>query len=224
MRVSIIIPTLNEAACLGDTLRSLREQRPHEILVVDGGSTDATCDVAAGADRLLHGPRGRAVQMNHGAAHATGDMLLFLHGDCTLEAGALTAAVRCLRKRRVAAGCFQMRVGADGWAYRSLDFCATARVRLTGVIYGDQGFFLTRERFERAGRFPELRLMEDVFLSLTLRRMGRMVVAPRGIYVSPRRWLKQGVACQTLRNWTLTALAAAGVPPDWLAAYYPAVR
>ena len=162
--------------------------------------------------------------MNLGATHASGDVLLFLHGDCTLESGALTAALRCLRSRHVAAGCFQMRIGADGWAYRSIDFCATARVRLTGVIYGDQGLFLTRERFERAGQFPELRLMEDVFLSLTLRRTGRMVVAPRRIYVAPRRWLKQGVVRKTLRNWTLTALAAAGVPPDRLAAYYPAVR
>src|SRR5579872_4257017 len=109
MRVSIIIPTLNEAACLADTLHSLREQRPHEILVVDGGSTDETCALAASADRLLHSPCGRAVQMNHGAAHATGDALLFVHGDCKLEAGALAAAVRCLRKPRVAAGCFQMR-------------------------------------------------------------------------------------------------------------------
>lgn len=224
MRVSIIIPTLNEAACLADTLRSFREQRPHEILVVDGGSTDDTCAVAADADRLLHGPRGRAAQMNHGAAHATGDALLFLHGDCTLEAGALAEVVRCLRTPQVAAGCFRMRVRADGWPYRAIDFCATARVRLTGIIYGDQGLFLTRQRFERAGGFPALHLMEDVFLSVALRRTGRMVVAPRHIFVSPRRWVQQGVVRQTLRNWTLTALAAAGVHPDRLAAYYPAVR
>jgi len=224
VRVSIIIPTLNEAACLAETLRSLRQQQPHEILVVDGGSTDGTCDLAAAADRLLHGPRGRAAQMNHGAAHASGDVLLFLHGDCTLEAGALTEALRCLRKPSVAAGCFQMRVCADGLAYRSIDFCATARVRLTGVIYGDQGLFLTRERFERAGRFPAMKLMEDVFFSLTLRRTGRMVVAPRRIFVSPRRWLQQGVVRQTLRNWSLTALAAAGVHPDRFAEHYPTMR
>jgi rSAM/selenodomain-associated transferase 2 len=224
VRVSIIIPTLNEAACLADTLRSLRDQQPHEILVVDGGSTDGTCAHATAADCLLHTSRGRATQLNHGAVHATGDVLLFLHADCTLETGALTEAVRCLRRRNVAAGCFQMRVRADGWAYRSIDWCATARVRLTGVIYGDQGLFLMRERFERARHFPELHLMEDVFLSLTLRRTGRMVVAPRRIHVSPRRWVDQGVVRQTLRNWTLTALAAAGVHPDRLASYYPAIR
>jgi rSAM/selenodomain-associated transferase 2 len=224
VRVSVIIPTLNEADCLADTLRSARQERPHEIIVVDGGSGDGTCERAAEADRVLHGPRGRAAQMNHGAAHATGDALLFLHADCTLELGALAAAVRCLRRRGVAAGCFRMRVRADGWPFRAIDYFATARVRLTGVVYGDQGLFLTRERFERAGRFPELRLMEDVFLSLELRRAGRVAVAPRRIFVSPRRWHRQGVVRQTLRNLALTALAAAGVHPDRLAAHYPAVR
>jgi hypothetical protein len=97
-------------------------------------------------------------------------------------------------------------------------------VRLTGLVYGDQGLFVERRRFARCGGFPPLRLMEDVFLSKTLRRQGRMVVAPRRIFVSPRRWRRQGVVRQTLRNWALTALAAGGVHPDRLAAFYPAVR
>ena len=142
-------------------------------------------------------------------------MLLFLHGDCTLEAGALTEAVRCLRRRNVAAGCFLMRVKAtESCAFRSIDFCATARVRLAGIIYGDQGFFLTRQRFDLAGGFPEIKLMEDVFLSLKLRRTGRMVVAPRGVRYSCRQGgAELQTRCrarQTLREWTLTALAAAG--------------
>jgi rSAM/selenodomain-associated transferase 2 len=224
MPVSVIIPTLNEESCLGRTLDRLREQKPHEILVVDGGSTDATCQIAAAADRLLHGPRGRAAQMNHGAAHSTGDVLLFLHADCWLEAGALEVAERCLAKRGVAAGCFRMTVEAPGWVYSLIGAAATARVRLTGLIYGDQGFFVRREQFQRVGGFPLLRLMEDVFIGLALRRQGRMVVAPRRIFVSPRRWKHQGAIRQTLRNWTLTALAAGGVHPDRLAAYYPVVR
>src|ERR1700722_16524227 len=98
MTISVIIPTLNEAGCLPQTLRSIRAESPSEIIVVDGGSTDTTCQTAGQADLLLHGPRGRAAQMNHGAVHATGDVLLFLHADCTLEAGALRAAERCLGK------------------------------------------------------------------------------------------------------------------------------
>jgi rSAM/selenodomain-associated transferase 2 len=224
MAISVIIPVLNEADCLPQTLRSLRSEKPAEIIVVDGGSTDATCQVAGEADQVLLGPRGRAAQMNHGAAHAAGDILLFLHADCTLEAGALRSAERCLAQPGVAAGCFRMTVTADGLIYRMIDACATARVRLTGRIYGDQGLFVERKRFERIGGFPLLKLMEDVFISQRLRGEGRIVIAPSRVFVSPRRWQRQGVLRQTLRNWTLTALAAAGVHPDRLAAFYTVVR
>jgi rSAM/selenodomain-associated transferase 2 len=224
MSISVIIPTLNEAACLAETLRSVRAEKPREILVVDGGSRDGTCELAREADRVLHGPCGRAAQMNLGAAHASGDVLLFLHADCTLEPGALRGAEECLGHRGVAGGCFRMRVTAAGLAYRLLDACATARVRWTGLIYGDQGLFIERQRFERIGGFPPLLLMEDLFFSKKLRRQGRIVVAPHRILVSPRRWQRQGLIRQTLRNWGLMALAAAGVSPNRLAAFYPMVR
>ena len=225
MNISLILPALNEAAAIGATLANLATERPHEILVVDGGSTDATADIVRAAGvTLLTGARGRAAQMNLGARHATGDVLMFLHADCTLEPGSLDAARRTLREYRVAAGCFCMRVDAGGLVYRMIDAAATARVRLTGLIYGDQGLFLTREMFERVGGFPNLRLMEDVFISFALRKLGRMRVADSRIVVSARRWQKVGPIRQTLRNWTLTALAAAGVHPDRLAEYYPNVR
>jgi rSAM/selenodomain-associated transferase 2 len=222
--VSIIIPTLNEEGCIAETIRDLRHQQPREIIVVDGGSTDATCAQAADADQLLHGSGGRAGQMNQGASEATGEVLLFLHADCALEDGALAEAQQILRSQSVSAGCFTMRVRAEGLLYRSIDRCATARVRVSGLIYGDQGLFLRRELFERLGGFPRLKLMEDVFFSRLLRRHGRIVVASRRIFVSPRRWQKVGLIRQTLRNWTLTALAAGGVHPDRLARFYPAVR
>jgi rSAM/selenodomain-associated transferase 2 len=223
MSVSVVIPTLNEESCLAQTLRELHEQAPHQIIVVDGGSSDATC-ASVSADLLLHGPRGRAVQMNLGAAHASADVLLFLHADCTLEAGALAEAERCLQTPGVVAGCFSMTVRTSGLLYRSIDACASARVRLTGLVYGDQGLFLRRADFERLGGFPPLRLMEDLFFSRTLRREGRIVVSPKRIYVSPRRWQQTGLIRQTLRNWGLTVLAMGGVHPDRLADRYPAVR
>src|SRR4051794_28438515 len=112
MPVSVIIPALNEAAALPETLRPLPAQRPHELIVVDGGSDDGTADIAAAAPCVVvaHAPRGRAVQMNAGAARATGNVLLFLHADCTLDRGALAAAERAARRPGVAAGCFSMRV------------------------------------------------------------------------------------------------------------------
>src|SRR5262249_27160792 len=152
-----------------------------------------TCCLAAAADLVLHGPRGRAAQMNLGAAHATSDVLLFLHADCSLELGALLDAERLVRQRGMIAGCFTMKVGAHGQLYRWIDACATARVRLTGLIYGDQGLFLRRESFLRHGGFPPLSFMEDLFFSQTLRRQGRILVSRRRIFVSPRRWQRTGL-------------------------------
>lgn len=224
MGVSIVIPTWNEAGVIAETIQCLRGQSPREIIVVDGGSTDATLALAQDADRVLTAPPGRAVQMNAGAAAACGDFLLFLHADCRLDAGAIAALETALARSRIVAGCFSMRVEADGWAFRSIDACATARVRFTGVVYGDQGLFLRRADFLRLGGFPPVRFMEDVFFSRRLAQRGRVVVLDKKIYVSPRRWQKVGLVRQTLRNWTLTALALAGVSPDRLAAYYPSVR
>ncbi len=224
MSVSVIIPTLNEESCLEETLRELRRQKPHEIIVADGGSCDATCRLAAEADLVVRAPRGRAFQMNAGAARATGDILLFLHADCRLETGALSAAEACLQRRGVAAGCFRMSVATRGLLYRWIDFVAGVRVKMAGMIYGDQGLFLRRELFARLGGFPGLGLMEDVFFSARLRRLGRLIVAPQRIYVSPRRWQRSGIVRQTVRNWTLLALAISGVHADWLARWYPVVR
>jgi rSAM/selenodomain-associated transferase 2 len=222
--VSVIIPTLNEEGCLSDTLLLLRQQQPLEIIVADGGSVDGTLHAAAEADLVLKAPCGRAAQMNAGAARARGDVLLFLHADCSLETGALAEAERLLERPKIIAGCFHMTVRAHGWLYRAIDACATARVRLTGLIYGDQGLFLRREHFERLGGFPPLRLMEDLFFSKQLCRHGRIAVAKKRIFVSPRRWQRSGLVRQTLRNWSLTALAAGGIHPDRLADFYPAVR
>jgi rSAM/selenodomain-associated transferase 2 len=222
--VSVIIPTLNEQEIIAGTIRELRTQQPGEIIVVDGGSTDRTCAEAAGADLVLRSAPGRALQMNLGAAHARGDTLLFLHADCTLEPGALEEVEHILGARGVVAGCFRMRVRSPGLLYRSIDFCATARVRLTGIAYGDQGLFLRTEQFRRLGGFPPLTFMEDVFFSKALRRQGAIAVARSRVYVSERRWRQVGTVRQTLRNWTLTALVLGGMAPDRLGRFYPAVR
>src|SRR5262249_5837843 len=151
--VSVIIPTLNEQDAIAEVIRQLRLQQPAEIIVVDGGSTDRTCEEAAAADLVLRSAPGRAAQMNLGAARARGAVLLFLHADCVVEAGGLQEAERILQNRSVAAGCFTMQVRAPGVLFRSIDFCATARVWLTGVAYGDQGLFLRADDFHRAGGF-----------------------------------------------------------------------
>jgi rSAM/selenodomain-associated transferase 2 len=224
MSVSIIIPALNEAACIGATISSLRRQQPGEIIVVDGGSGDGTPELARAADVVLTSPPGRAVQMNLGAQRTRGDHLLFLHADCTLQDGALPALAKALHQPEIVAGCFSMRVVAEGMLYRCIDAAATARVRLTGIVYGDQGLFLRRGDFQRLGGFPALRFMEDVLFSRVLRQHGRVIVLPQRVHVAARRWQRVGLARQTLRNWGLTSLAVAGVDPDGLARFYPHVR
>jgi rSAM/selenodomain-associated transferase 2 len=224
MHISVIIPTLNEEAILAETLHAVRAERPFEIIVVDGGSTDGTREEAADADLFLTSERGRGVQMNHAARQARGDAFLFLHADCMLEAGALAAAPLVLRRRHVAACCFRQHVLARDWLYRCIDWCATARVRFTGLAYGDQGLCIRRAVFEALGGFPSVPLLEDLLFSRRLRRQGRIVVAPKRIFVSPRRWRRTGLVRQTLRNWGLTALTATGVGPERLARLYPIVR
>ncbi len=224
MPVSIIIPTLNEEHYVAGAIRSARAQRPHEILVVDGGSSDRTRAAAAGADRFLEAPRGRARQMNFAARQASGEALLFLNADCALEEGALLDAERLLRHPGVVAGCFRQTVQAPGWLYRCIDSCATARVRLAGLAYGDQGLFLRKTIFHEVRGFPEVGLLEDVLLCRRLHRLGRLAVASKRIFVSPRRWRQVGIIRQSLRNWALTALAATGVAPDRLANFYPMLR
>lgn len=224
MIVSVIIPTLNEARCLPAALASLRRHGAVEIIVADGGSTDGTCELARDADLVLKTPRGRAAQMNAGATQARGGVLLFLHADCELAPGAVAAAEQAASRRGVAAGCFSMRVRASGWLFRCIDGCASARTRLTGLVYGDQGLFLRRDVFNRVGGFPPVHFMEDVLISRALRPLGRVVVLPDRIQVSPRGWQKTGITRQSLRNWALTAAAALGVPPDRLARFYPTVR
>jgi rSAM/selenodomain-associated transferase 2 len=224
MTISVIIPTLNEENCLEQTLASIRRQSPFEIIVADGGSIDRTVRIARSADILVCAAKGRAKQMNAGAARAGGEVLMFLHADCRLEEGALASARAALSRRDVIAGCFRMEIDVQGWAYRCIASCAAARVRLARVIYGDQGLFIRRESFARTGGYPDIDFMEDVYFTKRLAQEGRLVVVPRTIFVSARRWQRQGVLTQTVRNWALTAAALLGVHPNWLGRFYTAVR
>ncbi len=224
-RVSVIIPVLNEEACIAATLESLLRDRPWEVIVVDGGSNDRTVEIAGQYAAVVGAPRGRAAQQNRGAAHASGTLFFFLHADCRPEPGWQTALVRAAGRPGFVAGCFRMRIAGRGWVYRAIERGGDLRARWLALPYGDQGIFLRPGMFAELGGFPPVALMEDVGLMRRARRRGRITLVPHLLHVSARRWERVGPVRQTLRNWVLTALALGpGVHPDRLARRYPHVR
>jgi rSAM/selenodomain-associated transferase 2 len=221
MRVSIIIPALNEAANIAVAVLRAWETGPLEVIVVDGGSDDGTAALAreAGAG-VLETPPGRARQQNAGARQAAGEVLLFLHADTWLGPAGLSQIVEALADSRVLCGAFRQRIEAEGRLFRWLERGNAWRARRRGLPYGDQGIFVRRLAFEELGGFPEVRLMEDAMLMKRLRRRTRPVLLPGPIYVSARGWRRHGVIRQSARNWLLLSAARLGVSPDKLAAFY----
>jgi rSAM/selenodomain-associated transferase 2 len=226
MRVSVIIPTLNEAATIVQTIRQLKTQNCDEIIVSDAMSPDGTAGLARRESVVVVDSfRGRGVQQNRGAAASSGDLLVFLHADCRLEDGAIAVLRGYLARHPwVPGGCFRMSIEDSHPLYRAIDTAAHLRAGLLGLPYGDQGIFIRRSVFESIGGFPEIPLMEDVMISLRLRQEGRLAVLPARIFVSPRRWHQCGIIKQTLKNWSLTAAATLGVSTEFLARFYPHIR
>lgn len=221
MKLSVIIPALNEAENIRHTVERAAALRPREVIVVDGGSTDETRAIASELDcRVIDSPRGRAKQQNLGAEVATGDTLLFLHADCWLDPDASRQMEFALHSRDLPGGVFCQQIDASGLTFRFLEAGNALRVCCTRLAFGDQGIFLRRDVFEELGRFPEARLMEDVLLIRKLRDCGRLALLPGPLHVDARRWQKHGPVRQTARNWLLLAAEQLGVSPDRLAEFY----
>lgn len=220
MRVSVVIPALNEAAGIASAIDSAAGAG--EVIVADGGSHDATAAIAErlGA-RLVRSERGRALQQNAGAAVATGDVLLFLHADTRLPTGWPAAVERALRRPKVVAGAFRLGFDDGAFVFRVIEWGGWLRTRLTGIPYGDQAIFVRRAAFERAGGFPALPLMEDVALGRRLKRLGRLVLLPERVETSARRFRTEGPLRAVLRNWRLIALYHLGRDPEALRRHYP---
>lgn len=221
-RLSVIVPALNEAAAIVDTLAALAPLRAagHEVLVVDGGSHDATAALAAPAcDRVLSAPRGRAAQMNAGAAAAQGDWLLFLHADTRLPPDALPA----LRQAHAQGACWgRFDVHIEGRS-RWLPVVATlmnGRSRLTGIATGDQALFVGTALFRKLGGYAPLPLMEDVELSRRLRAVARPACLRQRVRTSGRRWDERGALRTIVLMWWLRWRYWRGTPADELARAY----
>ena len=229
-RVAVIIPTLQEARTISGCLERLRAQGADRVVVVDADSPDGTANLAraSGLCEVLNGPRNRGLQQNLGAAACPEcDIVLFLHADTWLAPGSLDLLRRFVVSHPgVPGGCFRMRVDTLDPRVRLIDAFAHLRAGLFHVPYGDQAVFATRPAFDTVGGFPAVPFMDDVGLALRLGPLGRLALlpVPAVVHVSDRRWRSVGLLRQTLKNWTLTALYALGVPPETLKKAYPAVR
>jgi rSAM/selenodomain-associated transferase 2/rSAM/selenodomain-associated transferase 1 len=224
MRLSIIIPTLNEEAAIAQTLAPLQELRTsgHEIVVADGGSDDRTLALAAPlADRLVGAPRGRARQMNAGAAQATGDVLLFLHADSRLDGAGVPMLLAAAAKSGRRWGRFDVAIDGRSRLLPIVAMLMNARSRATGIATGDQGIFVDRTLFTRLGGFADLPLMEDVELSHRLKRVaGAPLCLPRHLVTSGRRWDQHGAWRTIVTMWRLRYDYWRGADPRALAVRY----
>jgi rSAM/selenodomain-associated transferase 2 len=225
MRISVIIPVLNEEKAIGPALAALTALKPHEIIVVDGGSGDRTREIGAqaGAKVLLSGA-GRARQMNRGALEATGDVLLFLHADTRLPASALRDIAAALGEPRYVGGRFDVELDSDRWLLKVVGRMISYRSRVTKVGTGDQALFVRRETFGELDGFPDMPLMEDIAFCRRLKQLGEVACLKSKVVTSARRWETDGVWRTIFRMWALKLFYLAGVSPARLKRFYADTR
>ncbi len=223
--LSIIIPVLNEAKNIATTLALIQNNIASsniEIIVVDGGSKDQTVSIAKKLGVIvIESPiKGRAQQMNAGAAVATGDILLFLHADTKLPDNYEQLITDTLRQPRVIAGAFELAIDSPRKSLRLIEALVKMRSHFWSLPYGDQALFMKRSTFDQVGGFPDLAIMEDFVLVTRLKRQGKIALAPAAVTTSSRRWDKLGVWRTTLINQLMIIGYYLGISPNKLRKLY----
>lgn len=221
MKISVIIPVVNEEPTIECAVARAWESGPDQVVVVDGGSVDGTIQLVKNLDcQLVESSPGRAVQMNEGSKASDADVFVFLHADNSLTQNACNQIRIALENEAVDFGCFRQQIQNTKRIYRWIEFGNIRRVIWQGLIYGDQALFIRRGLFEQVGGFPVMPLMEDFELSRRLRKRGKPFLLPGPTIVSARRWEKSGPLRQTVRNWILSSAYRLGVSPAWIARRY----
>ena len=236
--ISIVIPTLNESVYLADTLQSIFDaiSNPIQIIVVDGGSVDNTVEIATkfGVQVLLCG-NGRSYQMNAGAAVATGDILMFLHGDTLVPIGFDRWVEECVnlpksslpkerKQEQSIAGAFNLKINSDRSGLRWVEWGVKVRSKFFNLPYGDQALFLKASTFHELGGFPELPIMEDFVFVRSLLKHGKITIVPAAVTTSARRWEQQGIFKTTIINQIMILGYYLGISPDRLKQWYRSTR
>lgn len=221
MPVSIIIPVLNEEQSIKSLLNQLQSYRKlgHEVIVVDGGSTDNTVSVSESlADQTINSEAGRAVQMNTGVAQASHDVFWFLHADTILPENSIETIEASLVNTDW--GRFNIKLSGKNIMFRVIENMINIRSTISGIATGDQGIFVKRQAFDAVGGYSELPLMEDVELSIQLKKLSRPACLKETLITSSRRWEKNGITATVLLMWKLRFLYWLGVSAERLATQY----
>jgi rSAM/selenodomain-associated transferase 2 len=225
-KLSVIVPMFNEAATIASTLRAIRDSAPDaEIVVVDGGSIDASVEIARPlCDSVIDAPRGRALQMNAGARASHGDALVFVHADTIVPSTFAADIASALSDPAVVGGRFDVKLDDSSLPYRIIGAMISLRSRISRTATGDQAIFVRRDVFDRLGGFPELELCEDLEFSRRLKRAGRVACLRARVTTSARRWSRDGVVRTVIRMWLIRAMYLIGVPPARLKRMYSDTR
>jgi len=219
MRISIIVPALNEADSIVSTLEGLKPFRKddNEVIVVDGGSKDETVSLATSmVDKIIKSAPGRAQQMNVGAKQASGDVLWFLHADTLVPENAIQLILGALENQKNQWGRFDIRLSGKQPLLRLVEKLMNLRSRITGIATGDQGIFVRREVFESVGGFTPIPLMEDLDISKRLKKYSRPCCLDTKLVTSSRRWEENGILSTIMLMWRLRLAYTLGVRPEKL--------
>lgn len=231
MKLSIIIPTLNEESFLEKNLASLKPNLTSvfEIIVADGGSKDKTVEVARRfTDRICISDKGRGHQMNAGAMISTGEWFLFLHADSVISYSGMLRMLEIMdlelltpnSESRIAGGAFRLTIDSKKISYKVISSFANMRSRILNIAYGDQGIFVRRDIFYTIGGYSDIPIMEDVDFVKRLKENGKFIILNESVVTSSRRWDREGILYTTMRNWILILLYLIGISPNRLKGWY----